>query len=93
MDDEGNDANKLDGNAAAGQLGMIFPFEVTMMQVTCDGCGSEGVIGETATYMSAIGTVVRCPSCDYALIRVMQARGVYRYDMRGVRRFAVPPPA
>ncbi len=87
-DDEQHDT-KRDGNAAAGDLGMLFPFEVTTMRVTCDGCGAEGVVGETMAYITAIGTVIRCPSCNAVLIRVMQARGVYRYDMRGVRHFAV----
>ena len=80
---------KLDGNAAAGDLEMIFPFEVTTMHVTCAKCGSEGMVGQTVAYITAIGTVVRCPACDAVLIRAMQARGVYRYDMRGVRAFAV----
>ncbi len=80
---------KLDGNAAAGDLEMLFPFEVTTMRVTCDGCGMEHMVGEQAAYVTAIGMIVRCASCDAVLIRVMQARGVYRYDMRGVRAFVV----
>lgn len=88
--DDTTDANKLDGNAAAGDLGMLFPVDVTTIRVTCGGCGTEGMIGEAAAYISAIGTVIRCPSCDTVLIRVMQARGAYRYDMAGVRRFVVP---
>lgn len=91
-DDEQHDA-KLDGNAAAGDLEMLFPFEVTTMRVTCAGCGTERMVGETVAYITAIGTVIRCPSCDAVLIRAMQVRGVYRYDMRGVRGFAVTPPA
>jgi Family of unknown function (DUF6510) len=27
--------NKLDGNAAAGTLQEIFPFEMTLVQITC----------------------------------------------------------
>src|SRR5215469_17155630 len=30
--------NKLDGNAAAGTLQAIFPFEMTLAQVTCTSC-------------------------------------------------------
>ena len=37
--------NKLDGNAAAGTLQEIFPFEMTLAQVTCTGCGTTNVIG------------------------------------------------
>ena len=42
-------------------------------------------IGATAAYMHGMGTVIRCPSCDTALIRVAQVRGHYLLDMRGVR--------
>ena len=77
--------NKLDGNAAAGILQAIFPFEMTMAQITCSGCGTTMAIGETAAYMHGMGTVLRCPVSDTVLIRVVQVRGHYLLDMRGVR--------
>ena len=76
--------NKLDGNAAAGTLQEIFPFEMTLVQATCTGCGTTNALGATAAYMHGMGTVIRCPSCDTALIRVAQVRGDYLLDMRGV---------
>ncbi len=39
---------KLDGNAAAGTLQAIFPFEMTLVQVTCTGCGTTNMIGALA---------------------------------------------
>ncbi len=77
--------NKLDGNAAAGDLQAIFPFEMTLVQVTCTGCGITNMIGATAAYMHGMGTVVRCPECDNVLMRVAQIKGRYLLDMRGVR--------
>jgi NAD-dependent SIR2 family protein deacetylase len=77
--------NKLDGNAAAGTLQAIFPFDMTLAQVTCTGCGATNAVGAAAAYMHGMGTVIRCPSCDTALIRVAQIRGHYLLDMRGVR--------
>ena len=77
--------NTLDGNAAAGTLQTIFPFDMTLVQATCTGCGTTNAIGATAVYMHGMGTVVRCPSCDTALIRVAHAKGRYWLDMRGVR--------
>jgi hypothetical protein len=77
--------NKLDGNAAAGMLQEIFPFEMTLAQTTCTGCGTTNDIGATAAYIHGMGTVIRCPSCDMALIRIVHARGRYLLDMRGVR--------
>jgi hypothetical protein len=77
--------NKLDGNAAAGILQEIFPFDMTLVQATCTGCGATDVIGALAAYMHGMGTIVRCPSCDTVLIRVAQTRGRTFLDMRGVR--------
>jgi len=77
--------NKLDGNAAAGVLQAIFPFDMTLVQATCTGCGATKAIGATAAYMYGMGTIIRCPSCDTVLIRVAQARGRTFLDMRGVR--------
>ena len=77
--------NKLDGNAAAGILQEIFPFEMTSVQATCTGCGLTGAIGTLAVYMHGMGTVVRCPACDTVLMRVVHAKGQYWLDMRGVR--------
>jgi len=77
--------NKLDGNAAGGILQEIFPFEMTLAQATCTGCGATNAIGAQAVYMHGMGTVVRCPSCDTMLIRVAHTKGRYWLDMRGVR--------
>jgi hypothetical protein len=77
--------NKLDGNAAAGILQQIFPFEMTMTQITCTGCGATMAMGATAAYMHGMGTVLRCPISDTVLIRVAQVKGRYFLDMRGVQ--------
>ena len=81
--------NKLDGNAAAGTLQAIFPFDMTLAQTTCTCCGTTNPIGATAAYMHSMGTVIRCPVCDTALIRVVHAKGRYWLDMRGVRVLAI----
>lgn len=77
--------SKLDGNAAGGILHAIFPFEMTAVQVTCTGCGTTASVGALAAYIHGMGTVVRCPACDTALIRIVHAKGYYWLDMRGVR--------
>jgi hypothetical protein len=77
--------NKLDGNAAAGMLQSIFPFDMTLVETTCSGCGATNALGATAAYMHGMGTIVRCPRCDNVLIRVAQVKGRYFLDMRGVR--------
>ncbi|HLJ60739.1 MAG TPA: DUF6510 family protein [bacterium] len=76
---------RLDGNVAGGVLGEIFPFEMTSPLATCDGCGATEPIGASAAYTHAMGMVVRCRSCDTALIRLAHVNGRYWVDMRGVR--------
>jgi Family of unknown function (DUF6510) len=86
MDDE----LRLDGNAAAGTLGEVFSFEVTMAEYTCEGCGRTDRIGAAMVYeVRGLGTIVRCPSCDNALIRLAHHRGRYRIDLRGTRHLQV----
>jgi hypothetical protein len=36
-----------------------------------------------------LGTIVRCPSCDHALIRLAHRRGRHRLDLRGIRHLQV----
>jgi Family of unknown function (DUF6510) len=81
--------NKLDGNAAAGILQAIFPFEMTLAQITCTGCGTTMAIGATAAYMHGMGMVLRCPVSDTVLIRIAHAKGRYWLDMRGVLEISV----
>lgn len=81
--------DKLDGNAAGGILREIFPFEMTTAEGTCASCGSTNQVGALAVYMSAIGTVIRCPSCDNVLIRVVKARQRYWLDMQGMRSLQI----
>jgi NAD-dependent SIR2 family protein deacetylase len=76
--------NKLDGNAAAGILQTVFPFEMTLVEATCTSCGAENPLGATSAYMHGMGTIVRCPSCDHALIRIALVKGRYFLDLRGV---------
>ncbi|GHO87662.1 hypothetical protein KSZ_56680 [Dictyobacter formicarum] len=77
--------NKLDDNAAGDILQEIFPAEITQVQATCTRCGATSAIGALAVYMHRMGMVMRCPSCDTALIRVAQIKEHYRLDMQDVR--------
>jgi Family of unknown function (DUF6510) len=85
------DERKLDGNAAAGILRAIFPYEMTTVETICDGCGAHGDVGALAAYMHGMGAVLRCPGCDTVLIRVAHIKGRYWLDMRGVRSLHIAP--
>ena len=85
------DEQRLDGNAAAGDLGEVFSFEVTTAHYACEGCGRVDRIGAAMVYeVRGLGTVVRCPGCDNALIRLALNRGRYRIDLRGIRYLQAP---
>jgi hypothetical protein len=85
------DTQKLDGNAAGGMLGAIFPFEMTSVETTCEGCGAHNAIGALAVYGHGMGMVIRCPSCECVQIRVTEIKGRYWLDMRGVRVLQINP--
>ncbi|HEX5061514.1 MAG TPA: DUF6510 family protein [Kofleriaceae bacterium] len=82
--------NKLDGNAAGGILQAIFPFDMTMAEVICAGCGDHNVIGAAAVYKHGMGTIIRCPACDTVLIRVAEISGRYWLDFSGMRALQLP---
>lgn len=70
------DEHRLDGNAAAGSLREVFAFEPTTAKYACGRCGKAGVLAEALVYeVGGMGTILRCPGCDNALIRLSRASG------------------
>jgi hypothetical protein len=78
------DERRLDGNAVGGLLGEAFTFEATTAECACDRCGTVAHVGEAMAYMTEIGTVVRCATCDNVLIRIVKNPRGYFFDARGV---------
>ena len=76
--------HKLDGNAAAGVLGEVFRFEVTIARTACAHCGATGSVGEQTAYVTGMGTVVRCAGCNGPLIRLAITPKGHWLDLRGV---------
>lgn len=76
---------KLDGNAIGGLLREIFTMEMTAAEATCASCSAVNAIGRVDVYMHAPGTVVRCPSCEQVLMRIVRGRGRYWVDLSGTR--------
>ncbi len=80
---------RLDGNAAAGTLGEVFSFEATTAEYACGGCGRTGRLGGAMVYeVRQLGTIIRCPSCDNALIRLAFTQGRHLVDLSGTRYLA-----
>ena len=82
MSMEGADL-KLDGNAIGGLLGEVFVGELTVARSTCASCGAVREIGALAVYAHAPGSVVRCPSCEAVLLRVVRGEDRIWLDLRG----------
>jgi Family of unknown function (DUF6510) len=78
-----SDKRRLDGNAAAGLLQEIFPFEMTMAHIRCAGCSTVEPVGAEMVYMDAPGMVMRCVHCESVLLTIVHGDGRYWLEMRG----------
>lgn len=86
MDTNPTDANRstmLDGNAAAGILSELFTLEMTSSWIECANCGREGEMGTLLAFMQAPGVVLRCPACEYIILRIVEAPETIYLDLRG----------
>jgi DNA-directed RNA polymerase subunit RPC12/RpoP len=70
----------LDGNAIAGPLLEHFGSEMTTARGACAHCGTTAQIAELRVYMSAPGTVVRCPACGSVVIVLVRIRDALQVD-------------
>ncbi len=88
------DSARLDGNAAAGELSALFTFDVTVARTTCARCGDSRPLAELHAYVQAIGTVLRCATCEAVQARVVRSPDRAWLDLRGVEVLEVfLPPA
>lgn len=81
---------RLDGNAAGGVLRELFAQEMTAALGTCAGCGTTGAIGALLEYGHDMGTILRCPTCNSPVLRIVRASGQLRVDLSGVLFLVIP---
>jgi Family of unknown function (DUF6510) len=74
----------LDGNVGAGRLGEVFAVELTSARGRCAGCGAEAQIGEARAFVEAPGLVLRCATCDNALVVLVRTDDRYVLGMSGL---------
>jgi Family of unknown function (DUF6510) len=79
----------LDGNAIGGLLQQVFGTEMTAATGTCAACGATGPVAETAVYLKAPGTVIRCRSCAGLLMVIAAIRDRNCVDLRGLAMLEV----
>jgi hypothetical protein len=80
----------FDGNAAAGDLAMVFAVDVTTAQTTCVECGDTRPIAELHAYTRAPGMVLRCAGCEAVHVRLVHGEGRVWLDLRGVSVLQMP---
>ena len=87
------EGSTLDGNAAGGLLREVFAFEATLAPTTCAGCGRTRPMAELMLYAVELGAILRCPSCDQAVVRIGRtSRGLW-LDLRGATTVVAADPA
>jgi hypothetical protein len=82
-DADDGQADRLDGNVAAGLLAELFRREPSTAQTICSGCGATGPVGSLLVYGLEMGAILRCPACDTAIMRVGVAGTLFYLDLRG----------
>jgi hypothetical protein len=75
----------LDGNAAAGALGDLFAFDITVAVSTCATCGDPRPVAELRAFLDAPGIVLRCASCGAAQLRLVRSGDRAWLDLRGIQ--------
>lgn len=78
------ESDVLDGNALGGTLAMLFGGDMTESPGRCAHCGTISMMGELVAYVRGPGSVLRCPTCDGVVIRVVETPDATYLDARGV---------
>jgi hypothetical protein len=81
----------LDGNAAGGLLREVFAFDATAARTTCAGCARVAPIGELRLYAVEMGAILRCPSCNEAVVRIARTPQGLWLDLRGAATVVAVP--
>ena len=79
-----------DGNAVGGLLNEIFPFEMTVAKTVCRNCESEKSVAELMAFVLEMGTVLRCPDCEFVLMKLTKTADSYWMDLGGMRSLRIP---
>ena len=85
VDERGDEAVRLDGNAAAGILSEVFVPDLTAALAMCAHCGATRAVGALLVYSHGMGTVMRCPGCDAVILRIARTRTQLWFDLTGAK--------
>jgi hypothetical protein len=74
---------RLDGNALAGPMSVVFAADLTVATAICAGCAREETLAELPVYGAPMGLIARCPGCDLAMIRYAELSTGLTLEMAG----------
>jgi hypothetical protein len=80
----------LDGNALAGLLHEMFDTEMTIVPVECAACGRHGELGSLWAFAESPGYVLRYPSCQNVVMRIVVTPDEIFLDARGAAYLRIP---
>jgi ribosomal protein S27E len=80
----------LDGNSIGGLLQDVFGRDATDVAGRCRACGAENYVGALHVYRAA-GVVVRCPSCQAVLLKLVVRRDDVWVDLGGLLGSGLQP--
>jgi phage FluMu protein Com len=86
MDDTTHDpaANLVvDGSALAGVLTAAFGSDMTAIPSRCTHCGTVSVVAQLRAYVRGPGAVLRCPTCEGVVVRIVETADATYVDARG----------
>jgi hypothetical protein len=79
-----DDFFRLDGNGAAGVLREVFAIEMTTASCACAACGRVSAVGALMLYGGAMGSVLRCPSCESLVLCITGGPAGPFIELRGI---------
>jgi hypothetical protein len=77
---------RLDGNAAAGFLRLVFVQDLSAARGACASCGTIAQMGSQHLYMYPLspGAVLRCSTCQDILMVFVHVGERYRLGLPGL---------
>ena len=81
---------RLDGNAAGGMMREVFAHEMTAALAICVGCRRPSPVGTLLDYGGEMGVILRCPSCDTVMLRIVRTPFGLYVDASGTAMFSIP---
>lgn len=82
----------VDGNALAGAFSATLGIEITAAIGRCRGCGDTFDLASTHAFITAMGAVMRCRTCQSVLAVIVQNPREAVVNLSGLAYITVPRP-